>query len=154
MGHAHFRSIWCCWCSCARTTTPQSYIYTLRGSWVIFGDSWVTLAQWWRARHLNPLAIRSSPVRFRPKTRQLRFTWIWANRPSSKSSKLLFAVIKAIWIKFKSIHTYMYICIFEYKFFARGVRCGMFFSLRHWWWLYYSCTHLSLSTARLGWLLR
>jgi len=38
----------------------------------------------------------SSPVRFRPKPRQLKSTRIWANRPSSKVSKLLFPVIKPI----------------------------------------------------------
>jgi len=65
------------------------------GSWGIFSDSSVTLAQWPRARDLTNLVIRRSQVRFRPKTRQLRFTWIWANRPSSKGSKLLFPVIKA-----------------------------------------------------------
>ena len=67
----------------------------VRGSQRIFRDSSITLAQWWRARHLINLVIRRSQVRFRPKTRQLRFTWIWANRPSSKGSKLLFPVIKA-----------------------------------------------------------
>ena len=67
-----------------------------RGSSRIFGDSSITLAQWWRVRHLRHLVIRRSPVRFRPKIRQLRFTWIWVNRPSSKGSKLLFPVIKAI----------------------------------------------------------
>jgi len=66
-----------------------------RGSWGIFGDSSVTLAQCWRARDLTNLVICRSPVRFRPKTRELRFTWNWANRPSSKGSKLLFPVIKA-----------------------------------------------------------
>jgi len=40
-------------------------------------------------------AISWSPVRFRPKTRHFRFTWIWAYRPSIKGSKLLFPVIKA-----------------------------------------------------------
>jgi len=50
---------------------------------------------------LRNLVISRSKVRFRPKTcqRQLRFTWIWANRPSSKGSKLLFPIIKAIQIK-------------------------------------------------------
>ena len=67
-----------------------------RGSQFFFGDSSVTLAQWWRALHLRNLVTRRSPVRFRPKTRQLRFTWMWANRPSSKGSNLLFLVIKAI----------------------------------------------------------
>ena len=67
-----------------------------RGSLRIVGDSWVTLAPWRRAQHLRNLVIRRSPIRFRPKIRQLRFTWIWANRPSSKGSKLLFPVIKAI----------------------------------------------------------
>ena len=76
-----FKQIWC--------------ITNFRGSWGIFGDSSVTLAQWWRARDSTILVNRRSPVRFRPKTRQLRFTWIWANRPSSKGSKLLFPVIKA-----------------------------------------------------------
>jgi len=72
-----------------------SHVYA-RGWSRIFVDSFVTLAQWWRARHLRHLVIRRSPVRFRPKTRQLRFTWIWANRPSSKGFKLLFPVINAI----------------------------------------------------------
>jgi len=45
-----------------------------------------------------PLAA-PCPVRFRPKTRHLRFTWIWAYRPSIKGSKLLFPVIKAAKIK-------------------------------------------------------
>jgi len=70
--------------------------YLTRWSLRIFGDSSVTLAQWWRARHLRNLVIRRSPVWFRPKTRQLRFTWIWTNRPSSKGSKLLFPVMRAI----------------------------------------------------------
>jgi len=34
-------------------------------------------------RQLRNLVIRRSPLRFRPKKRPLRFTWIWANRPSS-----------------------------------------------------------------------
>jgi len=84
------------------------YICTKRGSWGIFGDSSVTLAQWWRARHLRNLVIRRSPVQLRPKTRQLRFTWIWASRPSSKGSKLLFPVIKAISIKCVCIYTSPY----------------------------------------------
>jgi len=67
----------------------------------IFGDSSVTLAQWWRARHFRNLVICRSQVRFRPKTSQLRFTWIWANKPSGKGSKLLFPVIKAIYIKIR-----------------------------------------------------
>jgi len=71
-----------------------------RGSWRIFGDSSVTLAQWWRARDSTNLVIHRSQLRFRPKTRHLRFIWIWANRPSSKGSKLLFPVIKANQIKF------------------------------------------------------
>jgi len=69
---------------------------TTRGSWGIFSDSSVTLAQWWRAQDSNFSVIRRSPVRFRPKTRQLRFTWIWANRPSSKNSKQLFPVISKL----------------------------------------------------------
>jgi len=41
----------------------------LRGSWGIFGDSSVTLAQlqWWRARDSKFLVIRRSPFWFRPK---------------------------------------------------------------------------------------
>jgi len=70
-------------------------VVKIRGSWGIFGDSSVTLAQWWRVRDTTHLVIRRSSVRFRPKTRQLRFTWIWANRPSSKGSEQLFPVIKA-----------------------------------------------------------
>ena len=42
---------------------------------------------------------RWSPVRFRPKPRQLKSMWIWANRLPSKGSKLLFPVIKAMKIK-------------------------------------------------------
>jgi len=63
----------------------------------------------WFIRHHNSVAksaglkkiwvIRRSPVRFRPKPRQLKSMWIWANRPSSKGSKLLFPVIKVIKIK-------------------------------------------------------
>jgi len=56
----------------------------------------VTLAQWWRARDSTNLVLRRSPIRFQPKTCQLRFTWIWANRPTSKGSKLLFPVIQQI----------------------------------------------------------
>ena len=48
---------------------------------------------------LNESSYPQVPVRFRPKTRQLRFTWIWANRPSSKGFKLLFPIIKANQIK-------------------------------------------------------
>jgi len=32
-------------------------------------------------------------VKFRTQTRQLSFTWIWANRPSSKNSKLFFLIL-------------------------------------------------------------
>jgi len=48
-------------------------------------------------RHINRNLCTHllSPVRFRPKTRHLRFTRIWAHRPSIKGSKLLFPVIKA-----------------------------------------------------------
>ena len=87
------------------TRTFNTYICT-RGSWSIFGDSSVTLAQWQIARHLRNLVICRSPVRFRPKTRQLRFTWIWANRPSSKGSKLLFPVMKEIQIKSHAKHVW------------------------------------------------
>jgi len=40
----------------------------LRGSWGIFGDSSVILAQlqWWRARYLTNLVIRRIPFRFQP----------------------------------------------------------------------------------------
>ena len=65
----------------------------LRGSSRILGDSSVTVTQWWRARHLRNIVIRRSPVRFRPKTRQLRFSWIWAHIPSNKGFKLLFPVM-------------------------------------------------------------
>jgi len=44
----------------------------------------------------------ASPWLPRPKTRHLRFTWIWAHRPSIKGSKLLFPVIKATKIKISS----------------------------------------------------
>jgi len=70
-----------------------------KGSWWIFSDSFVTLAHWIRARHLTKIwFIRRSPIKFRPKTRQLKFTWIWANRPSlaSKGSKPLFQKLKQI----------------------------------------------------------
>jgi len=64
--------------------------------WWIFSDSSVTLAHWIRARYLvETWVIRRFPVRFRPKPRELKSIWIWANRPSSKSSKLLFLVINA-----------------------------------------------------------
>jgi len=43
--------------------------------------------------------IRRSSFRFRPKTRQLKSGWIWANRPSSKGAGILFPVIKANQIK-------------------------------------------------------
>ena len=43
--------------------------------------------------------IRRSPVRFLPNPRQLKSIWIWANRPSSKGSKLLFPEMKANKIK-------------------------------------------------------
>ena len=57
-----------------------------------------------------------SPVRFRPKTRHLRFTWMWAHRPSIKGSKLLFPVIKANQIKIqaythKCMLTHIHTCI-------------------------------------------
>jgi len=78
---------------------PRPLLRYLRGPWRIFSDSSVTLAQWWRARDSINLVIRRSPVRFWLKTRHLRFIWTWANRPSSKGSKLLFPVIKANQIK-------------------------------------------------------
>ena len=34
------------------------------------------------------MVIRRSQIQFRPKPRELKYTWIWANRPSSKGSKL------------------------------------------------------------------
>jgi len=51
-----------------------------------------------------------SPVRFRPKTRQLRFTWMWAYTPSIKGSKLLFPVIKAVFKK-KRDQTLRLLCL-------------------------------------------
>jgi len=55
------------------------------------------------------------PVRFRPKTRHLRFTWIWAHRPSIKGSKLLFPVIKAIKIKLTRVTSgSVRVCIYVY----------------------------------------
>ena len=74
-------------------------ICSQRVSWGIFGDSSVTVAQWWRVQDFTNLVMRRFPVRFRPKKRQLRFTWIWANWPSSKGCKLLFPVMKANQIK-------------------------------------------------------
>jgi len=59
--------------------------------------------------------------RFRPKTRHLRFTWIWAHRPSIKGSKLLFPVIKANKINICVLdtrldvwYTHVYICSDRY----------------------------------------
>ena len=52
-----------------------------------------------RAQDLTNLVIRRSPIRFRPKPRELKSIGIWANRPSSMGSKLLFPVIKANKIK-------------------------------------------------------
>jgi len=69
------------------------------GSWRILGDGSVTIAQWRRAQDLKNWGIRRSPVRFRPKIRQLRSIWVWVNRPWSKGSKLLIPVIKAIEVK-------------------------------------------------------
>jgi len=63
-------------------------------SLVFLIDSYVALAQWRRARELTNLLIRRSQVRFRPKARQLRSTWIGVNRLSSKGSALLLPVIK------------------------------------------------------------
>ena len=51
------------------TWTPGFLKWRKRGSWRIFGNSSVTFAQWWRARHLRNLIIRRSLVRFRPQTR-------------------------------------------------------------------------------------
>jgi len=53
------------------TNSIRLYHSKKLGSWGIFGDSSVTLAQWWRARDLTNLVVRRSPVRFWPKTRQL-----------------------------------------------------------------------------------
>ena len=63
----------------------------------------------WFIRHLSSMvksaALKKScypqvpgsiPAENTSTQRQLRFTWIWANRLSSKGSKLLFPVIKAI----------------------------------------------------------
>jgi len=71
----------------------------LQGSWRIFGDVSVTIAPWRRVRTWKFWAIHSSPVRFRPKPCHLKSLWIWANRPLSKGSKLLFPVTKANIIK-------------------------------------------------------
>ena len=55
------------------------------GSWWIFSDSCVTLAQWIRARHLTEIwVIRRFPVRFRPNPRELKSIWIWANSPQAR----------------------------------------------------------------------
>jgi len=67
-------------------------IFVSRESSGIFSDSSVPLAQWWRARDSTNVVIRRFKVQFRPKTCQLRFTWIWTNRPSRKGSKLVFPV--------------------------------------------------------------
>ena len=50
-------------------------------------------------RNLHDPVTQVYIVRYRPKTRHLRFSWIWAYRPSIKGSKLLFPVIKATKIK-------------------------------------------------------
>ena len=96
---------------CVNRTLYRNYRF-IRSSCGNLGDSSVTLAQWWRARQLRNLVICRSPVRFQPKTHQLRFTWISANRPSSKGSKLLFLAIKALSIyiiqQHLTTHTYFF----------------------------------------------
>jgi len=64
--------------------------------------------------------IRRSPVWFRPKTREIESIWIWADRPSSKGSKLWFLIIKAnkiivsVWV---SLFFWIYLCVlFFHKF--------------------------------------
>jgi len=61
------------------------------GSWRIFGDKSVTIAQWRRARDLTNLDYPNVPGSIPAKNS----IWISANRPSSKGSKPLFLVIKA-----------------------------------------------------------
>ena len=66
----------------------------------IFGDTSVTSAQQIRAWHPTEIwVILRSPVQFLPKPRELKFVWIWADKPSSKGSELPFPVIKANRIK-------------------------------------------------------
>ena len=81
----------------------QTNMYTYWGSWRIFGDASITIAQWRRARDLTNLGYRRSLVRFRPKLLQLKSIWTWANRPSSKDSKLLFPVITTIKSKSRAV---------------------------------------------------
>jgi len=50
-----------------------------RGSWRIFGDASVTIAQWRGSKQI--WFIRRSQVRFQPKPRRLKSMWIWANGP-------------------------------------------------------------------------
>jgi len=79
--------------NCLRVFRP---FFLKRGFRWIFIDSFVTLAQWIRVRHLTEMwVIRRFPIRFWPKPRDLKSKWISANRPSSKGSKLFFPVIKA-----------------------------------------------------------
>jgi len=73
---------------------------------------------------------KRSPVRFRPKTHHLRFTWIWAHRPSIKGSKLLFPVTKANQIKYlKLMHTWSWASVYEFSFLHSSWSCFVTFSL-------------------------
>ena len=64
------------------------------GSKRIFGDSSVTVAQWWRARHLRNLVIRRSLVRFRPKSSLWSIARVTASHSSPSVTLLFSGVLK------------------------------------------------------------
>jgi len=82
-----------------KSATLDQIIRVLKDLWW-----WVLDLQWYIRHHssveksagLNKFGLSAGP---RLKPRQLKSVWIWANRPSSKGSKLLFPVIKANKIK-------------------------------------------------------
>ena len=87
----------------------QSRHMCIKGSWMIFGYDHHSSVE--KSAELENFGIIcSSPVRFRPKTRQLKSIWIWANRPSSKGSKITFPVIKAIEINSYMCTKYLSTC--------------------------------------------
>jgi len=67
-----------------------------KGSWKIFGDESATLAQWRRARDWTNLDYPQVPGSILAENlSNKKWIWIWANKPSSKVSKILFPVIKS-----------------------------------------------------------
>ena len=97
------------WCS---TTTVNACILSAK----MHMDSYIYIYSWSERRTVNPEVVGSIPAKTQ-KTENSNLHGFEVHRPSSKGTKLLLQVIKAIinqLYTYTHVHIYMYTCIHRY----------------------------------------